>query len=147
MSLVRGPRCTTSDPRFGADETTALFTYLIFLADQSSLEKAARWADCHEDYRAFNRAKNADWHERETYGAAGARKLQRDRFGCRHTAAGEPLDAFDPEEIRKRHITMAARHRARAKATTIPPKCAEPISEPISAPDPAYFPPDDGNPF
>lgn len=115
MRLVKGPSVTTSSPIFGADETTALFTYLSFLADQASLDKSARWADCQEDYRAFNRALNADWHERQTYGPEGSKRLQKQRFGGRKTAAGEPLESFDPEEIRKRHITSATRHRNHEK--------------------------------
>lgn len=113
MRLVRGPRVTTSDDRFGADETTALFVYLAHLADPASLVKAAAWSDCLVDYKAFNRARNADWHERQSYGPEGSRRLQRERFARRKTAAGEPLESFDPDEIRKRHITTASRHRAK----------------------------------
>lgn len=129
MRQVGGPMVTTSDARFSFDETTALFTYLAFLGDQASLDKSARWADCKEDYRAFNRAKNADWHERQTYGADGARKLQKNRFAGRKTAAGEPLESFDPEEIRKRHITTADRHRkheAKRKGAAV---AAAPVDE------------------
>lgn len=115
MREVRGPAVTTSSPRFGADETTALFVYLAFLSDQASFDKSAEWDTCKADYRAYNRARNADWHERETYGPAGSRKLQRDRFAKRTTAKGGTLDDIDPEETRKRHITMAQRHRDKLK--------------------------------
>lgn len=112
MRLVRGPQITTSDPAWGDDETTALFCYLEHLAAPADLSKSARWVDCQADYRAYNRARQADWHQRQAYGRRGG-KLIRDRFAGAPTAQGEPLDKFDPEAIRKRHITMAARHRKR----------------------------------
>lgn len=104
------------------------------------------------------------------YGAAGSRKLQRDRFAKRKTAAGEPLDSIDPEETRKRHITMAQRHRDKLnrekraqaprtmaeQARSVPPLGAIIILPPPAAPEPAdeiyqdaepaYVPPA-GHPF
>jgi hypothetical protein len=62
MAQVRGPAVTTSDPDFGPDEITALFVFLDHLAHPSDLLKSAAWVDCQTDYRAYNRARQADWH-------------------------------------------------------------------------------------
>jgi hypothetical protein len=105
-----GAPAVESSSELGPDEVTALFTYLKFLANQASLELSARWLDCQEDYEAFNRARQADWHESETYGR-GKNKLDRNRFAGATSAQGEALDSFDPEAIRKRHLTMANRHK------------------------------------
>jgi hypothetical protein len=110
MREVRGPLVTTSDAAFGADETTALFVFLRHLAGPGDLMASAAWDDCKTDYRAYNRAKNADWLEEQTYGKRGSGKLRRDRFNGQKHAAGEPLDKLDPEAIRKRHLTMASRY-------------------------------------
>jgi hypothetical protein len=110
MAKVRGPAVTTSHPDFGDDETTALFCYLEHLAAPADLRKSARWLDCQKDYVAFNRAKQGDWHERQTYGRRGC-KLRRDRFGGASSAQGEPFEEFDPKKARQRHMTMANRHR------------------------------------
>lgn len=115
MRLVRGPLVTTSDPRFRADETTALFCYLDHLAHPADIDKAARWVDCQADYKAFNRARQADYHEHATYGARGSKRLRKQRFGGAASATGEPLEKFDPKEIRKRHMTMANRHAAKRR--------------------------------
>lgn len=148
MRLVRGPEVTTSDAQFRRDEVTALFCYLEFLAHPASLEHAARWADCQKDYRAFNRARQADWHERQVYGTGGSRRLQRERFAGRQSAQGDTLESFDPEEIRKRHLTMATRHQAKQRharedaagldLASHAPAPAAPIE-----PDPQYVPPAD----
>lgn len=110
MAQVRGPQVTTSDPDFGPDEITALFVFLDHLAHPSDLLKAAAWVDCQTDYRAYNRARQADWHEEKTYGKVGSGKLRRNRFQGQKNAAGEPLDRLDPDAIRKRHLTMVSRH-------------------------------------
>lgn len=114
MRLVRGPQ-TESTSDLGPDEITALFTYLEHLAAPADVMKSARWVDCQTDYRAFNRARQADWHQAKVYGRRGG-KLTRDRFGGQESAQGEPLDKFDPEAIRKRHMTMAARHRQKQRS-------------------------------
>ncbi|MBI5771894.1 MAG: hypothetical protein HZA93_29245 [Verrucomicrobia bacterium] len=113
MRLVRGPQ-TDSTGALGPDEITALFTYLRHLGNPASLDKSARWVTCQEDYRTFNRAKQADWHERETYGA-GRNRLDRDRFGGAASAAGGPLEALDADEVRKRHLTVASRHQRKLR--------------------------------
>lgn len=113
MAAVRGPLVTTSDPLFGQDAVTALFTYLDFLGNPDSLEKSARWLDCQQDYRAFNRARQADWHERAAYGPKGSRKLQQNRFGGQEKAQGEMLESFDPDAIQKRFLTAVTRHEAK----------------------------------
>lgn len=110
MEKVRGPLVTTSSPDFGPDETTALFVYLDHLAHPSDMLKSAAWVDCQTDYHAYNRARQADWHETKVYGKAGSSKLRKDRFNGQRRAAGEPLDRLDPEAIRKRHLTMVTRH-------------------------------------
>lgn len=115
MEEIRGPQ-TDSTTELGKDEVTALFCYLEFLAHQDNLDLSARWLDCKTDYKAYNRARQADWHEVKTYGAAGSKKLARDRFNGQRSAKGEPLDKFDPEAIRKRHLTMATRHQAKQRA-------------------------------
>jgi hypothetical protein len=114
MAAVGGPEATTSCPLFGPDEVTALFTYLEFLARPSDLLRSARWVDCQQDYRAFNRARQADWHETKTYGHHGSGKLARNRFGGAKTAEGEALEPFNPKAIYKCHLTMATRHQAKA---------------------------------
>ncbi|MBI5768722.1 MAG: hypothetical protein HZA93_13070 [Verrucomicrobia bacterium] len=114
MRLVRGPMATASSAAFGPDEVTALFTYLRHLADPASLDKSARWVTCQEDYRTFNRAKQADWHERELYGP-GKNKLDRNRFAGKASAAGGPLETLDADEVRKRHLTVASRHQRKQR--------------------------------
>lgn len=109
MGLVRGP-LTDSTSALGPDEITALFVYLRHLGDCASLEKSADWVSCQQDYKTFNRARQADWHERELYGS-GKNKLDRNRFAGKATAAGGPLETLDAEEVRKRHLTMASRHQ------------------------------------
>jgi hypothetical protein len=113
MEKVRGPLVTTSSPEFGADETTALFVYLDHLAHPSDLLKAAAWVDCMTDYRAYNRARQADWHEEKAYGKAGSGKLRRNRFAGQKKAAGEALDPLDPAAIQKRFLTMRTRNERR----------------------------------
>ncbi len=114
MAAVSGPAVTTSDARFGRDEVTALFCFLQHLADPASLDKSARWVTCQQDYRTYNRARQADWHERKLYGA-GKNKLDRNRFGGTASAAGGALDDLDPEAVRKRFITMASRHQRKMR--------------------------------
>ena len=114
MEEIRGPQ-TDSTTELGQDEVTALFCYLEFLAHPDSLDHSARWVDCKTDYKAYNRARQADWHEVKTYGVAGSKKLARDRFNGERSASGEPLDKFNPEAIRKRHLTMATRHQKKER--------------------------------
>lgn len=85
-----------------------------FLANQDDLDQSARWLDCQQDYKAFNRARQADWHEGKTYGRR-PNKLDKNRFAGARSAQGGALDEFDPEAIRKRHLTMATRHQAKMK--------------------------------
>ena len=139
MEEVSGPQ-TDSTTELGPDEVTALFCYLEFLAHPDSLDHSARWLDCKTDYKAYNRARQADWHEVKTYGAAGSKKLARDRFNGECSAKGEPLDKFDPEAIRKRHLTMATRHQKKQrdeKAKDTPGA----IPEHVQASHPVYMPP------
>lgn len=112
MAAVRGPAVTTSHPDWGHNETTALRTYLLFLADPG-LVNSQRWLDCQKDYVAFNRARQGDWHERQAYGTKGSGKLRRNRFAGAASAQGEPQEEFDPAAARKRHMTMANRNRKR----------------------------------
>ena len=114
MACVRGPQVSSSHADFGPDEVTALFCYLDHLARQADLDRAARWVDCQQDYQAFNRARQADWHEAKMFGGR-KNKLTRDRFGGQASAVGDPLEKFDPAAIRKRHMTMANRHQARQR--------------------------------
>lgn len=113
MVQVRGPQATTSHPDFGPDEITALFVYLDHLAHPSDLLKSAAWVDCQTDYRAFNRARQADWHEEQAYGRQGSGKLRRNRFAGQKKAAGEALDPLDPAAIQKRFLTMRTRNERR----------------------------------
>ena len=114
MRLVRAP-VTESTTDLGPDEITALFTYLDFLANPSSLEKSQRWLDCQQDYRAFNRARQADYYERKTYGQGGSKKLRKNRFCGQQSAQGMPQENFDPEAARKRFVTMKSRYRTAKK--------------------------------
>lgn len=118
MALVHAPEAF-SISHLGPDEITALFCYLEHLAHPDDLDRSARWLDCKQDYHAYNRARQADWHERELYGA-GANKLDRDRFAGQRRAQGEPLDEFDPEAIAKRHMTFASRHQKKQRALRQP---------------------------
>lgn len=138
MRHVRGPAITTSDARWGRDETTALFCYLDFLAHPDSLDKSARWADCQVDYRAFNRAKQADYYEVRAYGPRGSKRLRKQRFSGRQTAAGEPLEAFSPEAIRQRFVTMASRAQKKARTARKGQKVAG--QKVAASPVPAYVP-------
>lgn len=141
MQEVRGPRVTTSSPQFGRDEVTALFCFLEHIADQASLDKSAAWDSCKQDYRTYNRARQADWHERKLYGG-GKNKLDRNRFKGAATAQGHVLDNLDPEETRKRHLTFASRHQQKdpslrrkgqqmaSQAPATPPAVPEPVAKP-----------------
>jgi hypothetical protein len=115
MEAVSGP-ATDSTSALGPDEITALFTFLEMKAKES-LITSARWLDCQKDYRMFNRARQADYHERALYGSNRKQpnKLDRDRFAGQRSALGQPLDEFDPEEARKRHLTMASRHQKKQR--------------------------------
>lgn len=113
MRLVRGPH-TDSTGLIGEDGVTALFCYLDHLADPSSLDKSARWVTCQQEYHIYNRARQADWHERSLYGS-GPNKLNRDRFGGATSAARGPLENLDADEVRKRHMTMASRHQRKQR--------------------------------
>ena len=115
MRLVSGPAVTTSDPAFGRDEVTALFCYLDHLAHPADFDKSARWDSCRHDYHTFNRARQADWHERKLYGRK-PNKLDRDRFAGEKSASGDALDDLDPEAVRKRHLTFASRHQRKERA-------------------------------
>lgn len=108
-------RPTDSTSALSRDEVTALFVYLRHLADPASLEKSADWVSCQEDYRTFNRARQADWHERELYGT-GKNKFDRNRFGGAATAAGSPLGTLDRKETAQRHLTFAHRHQKKLRA-------------------------------
>lgn len=147
MVAVRGPQVTTSHTLFGPDEITALFCYLEFLAAPSDLLKSARWVDCQQDYHAFNRARQADWHEDKAYGRQGSGKLRRNRFAGQESAEGEPLDKFDPVAIRKRHLTMVGRHESkgyrRAKKTETEVRPIDPSNREINVLADVH----DGNPF
>ncbi len=112
MQLVGGP-ATRSTGDLGPDEVTALFCYCEFLAKET-LEASERWVDCQQDYHAFNRARQADWHEHAMYGNR-PNKLDRQRFAGATSSAGEAAEVFDPEAIRKRHMTMASRHQKRQR--------------------------------
>lgn len=132
MTSVRGPRIfSSSDPRFGQDEITALFCYLEHLANPSSLDLAARWTQCCQDYRSFNRARQADYHERSLYGT-GKNRLDKNRFAGRTSANAHPLNPLDPQEIYRRHLTVKSRRdkaereasklaKARAQMLPVPP--------------------------
>jgi len=112
LAAVRAPSTitTTSDLHFGDAETTALFVYLYHLANPADLNLSAEWVKCCEDYRTYNLAKQADWHERELYGSKKNR-LDKNRFGGAATAAAGPLDTLNPDAVYKRHLTMASRHQ------------------------------------
>jgi len=114
MRMVKAP-ITDSTTALGPDQVTALFCYLDHLVHPGDLIRAAKWVDCQTDYRAYNRARQADWHQRKAYGRGG-RKLTQNRFGGAATAEGEPFEKFDPAAIRKRHLTMASRHRRKQAA-------------------------------
>lgn len=128
MAAVRGPAvASTSD--LGEDEITALFCYLRYLkTGDADLDSAARWVDCQQDYKAFARARQADWHEERAYGhSKKPNKLVRERFAGAKSAEGEPLEKFDPAAIKKRHLTMANRHQAKARKLGLPqPKAGSP---------------------
>jgi hypothetical protein len=116
MRAVRGP-ATSSTSDLGQDEITALFCYLTYLkTGEADLDAAARWVDCQQDYKAYSRARHADWHEQKLYGKTGKpNKLDRNRFAGAKSATGEPLDKFDPKAIHQRHLTMASRHQKKAR--------------------------------
>ncbi len=115
MEAVRGPQSdSTSDPRFGDAETTALFVFLTHLASPDDLDASAEWVKCQEDYRTYNLARQADWHERALYGH-GRNKLARDRFAGAASAGGGALDTLDPDAVWKRHLTMASRHQKKLR--------------------------------
>lgn len=126
MRQVRGPK-TDSTSALGPDEVTALFTYLLHLADSASLDKSARWDTCKEDYRTFNRARQADWHERELYGR-GKNRFDRNRFRGATSAAGGPLDSLDPDEVRKRHMTFASRNQKKQRKEKGQKMASQPVA-------------------
>jgi len=113
MAAIRAPISDTTTA-LAQDEITALFCYLDHLAAPDSLDKSARWITCQDDYKTYNRARQADWHERALYGHR-PNKLDRDRFAGETSAAAGPLDTLDPEAVRQRHITMASRHQKKQR--------------------------------
>ena len=64
---------------------------------------------------AFNRARQADYYERKTYGQGGSKKLRKNRFCGQQSAQGMPQENFDPEAARKRFVTMKSRYRTAKK--------------------------------
>lgn len=161
MAAIRA-EFTESVSGLGHDEVSALFCYLDFLAHPGDLKKSANWLDCQQDYRAYNRARQADWHERKTYGGRG-HKLRKNRFKGQASARGEAFDPFDPAEIRKRHLTMRTRHEKKhgykpkkqqpgdlrfvAIIDGRPLVGPEPVKPAKPAPVPAGNAEDNGNPF
>ena len=145
MAMIRGPR-VDSTSKLGPDEITALFVYLRHLGDPSSLEKSADWVSCQEDYKTFNRARQADWHERELYGT-GKNKFDRNRFAGAATAAGSPLGTLDRKKTSHRHLTFAHRHQKKLRADKkagvgqIVPSPTPAIPAEMPAPAPQPFPP------
>jgi hypothetical protein len=136
MSEVGGP-ATDSTTELGEAEITALFCFLTYLkTGDADLDAAARWVDCKQDYKAFSLARQADWHEEKLYGKTSKpNKLDRNRFKGAKTAVGEPLEKFDPAEIKKRHLTLASRHQKKARKLGLPkPKAGSPS---VNAPAPA----------
>lgn len=93
-------------------QVTALFTYLAHLADLTSVEKAAAWAECQRDPVAFNNLRQARYWERRA-GYRGGGRLHRQRF---HNHV--PEGPFDPSMPRAEtdQLLMTARERARSKA-------------------------------
>lgn len=139
-----------STSKLDEDRITALFCYLRHLANPDSLDMSARWATCQEDYRAFARSKQSDWHERELYGE-GKNKLDRNRFAGETSAAGGPLESLDADKVRKRHMTFASRHqrklrqeaaKAREQAAGVDLATHAPEAASVEQ-DPAYVPPRD----
>lgn len=137
MAEINGPAVVSSND-LGEDEITALFCYLKYLATgDADLEAAARWIDCKQDYKAFARARQADWHEKILYGTK-PNKLARDRFAGAKSAVGGPLEKFDPKAINQRHLTLASRHQAKARSLGLPkPSACSPL---VNTPAPAPVP-------
>lgn len=137
MADIKGPAVSSSND-LGEDEITALFCYLKYLATgDADLDAAARWIDCKQDYKAFARARQADWHEKSLYGTK-PNKLARDRFAGAKSAVGEPLEKFDPKAIKQRHMTLAARHQKKARSLGLPkPAAGSPV---VNTPAPAPVP-------
>ena len=116
MFLVKGPPVTSSDEKFRAAETTALFTYLRHLADPDNITLKMRWDQCQANYVAFNNARQADYYERKAYGPRGASRWSRQRFANKPTAQGDAAeDAPDPKVTRDRLTTMRARAQGRSR--------------------------------
>ena len=121
MFLVKGPAVTTSDEKFKAAETTALFTYLRHLADPDNITIKMRWDQCCADYVAFNEARQADYYERQAYGPRGSGRFARQRFAKKPTAQGDPAeDAPDSKATRDRLMTMRARAHSHRKMSANP---------------------------
>ena len=137
MAEINGPAVVSSND-LGEDEITALFCYLKYLGTgDADLDAAARWIDCKQDYKAFARARQADWHEKSLYGAK-ANKLDRDRFAGAKSAVGGPLEKFDPKAIKQRHMTLASRHQKKARALGLPKPSAGTTL--VNTPAPASVP-------
>ena len=106
MELVDGPAVTSSDPRFGDAETTALFTYLRSLADPNNITLSMEWDKCRADYVAYNLSRQADYWERRGFGPRGSQRLRENRFAGRRTAKGgaleDPLPYHEAEQRRNK---------------------------------------------
>lgn len=113
MHEVRGPAVTTSSPEFGPAETTALFVYLHLQAHPNDLVAMEEWLKCKDDYRTYNKARQADWHERQAYGQQGSGKLQRNRFAGEKDAQRGPLEDLDRKTVDQRLLTMRRRNEQR----------------------------------
>ena len=116
MYLVKGPPVTSSDERFGAAETTALFVYLRHLADPDNITLKLRWDQCQANYIAFNEARQADYWQNVAYGPRGGGRWSRQRFSNKRTAQGDAAeDAPDAKTTRDRLTTMRARAQGKPR--------------------------------
>jgi hypothetical protein len=141
-----GAAPTESTTRLGSAEITALFTCLQHLADPDNLTKAKLWTDCQADYIAFNKSRQADWHERRAYPRGGG-KLDRQRFAGRDAAVQDDFSRpLTRAEAEQRLMTTRARANARA-GRLARPEPADNEEIPDAAPEPVHAVVSEGDPF
>jgi hypothetical protein len=86
--------------------TTALFTLLRHLANPNNINLVMAWDDCRANYKAFNAAKWADFHQRRAFGQNGGQRVVRNRFAGRDKGVQQPDEPLTEKEAGDRLMTM-----------------------------------------
>lgn len=102
-------------------KTTALFTFLRFLAGGGARETTLLWEKCKEDYISFNRLRHAE-HFRRAAGYKKGSKLNRERFGLNFPDEEIAEHTLTAKEVDQYLITHANRARVKDPENYAPPR-------------------------